>query len=408
MVQAWLGRRTGKWGVSDVSELSAAMGTTMGQVRSENQDRAVILRFTEPAIHGRAFLACVVCDGMGGMVDGGRCADIAMANFVRSLSESQLTAPSDSLRVAVLEANHSVFGAYRGRGGTTLTALLLTQHAGAWAVTVGDTRLYEYSPSARAAQISTDDTIAGELKRLRGADQLSELEGFSTRLAQYVGIGEAIEPRIQRVVPRTPDASYLISTDGIRPIGEVTLERISSAAPSYYALAHRLLHISNWSGGEDNASVICIGSRATAAARSPLRMGQPTLEIWDSFAKLDAIVPPPALPERLRNIATTPHRPDEPRPQAPPEGGGSRAAGRDTSTRTPGQGRGDHRKDRRRRRGPVSGPRAAKQLEIEVMEDAPPADPVPGDPAQENRTQKSGPGTPDAQQQPPGDGSSDK
>lgn len=65
-------------------EIGAALGTTIGEVRQENQDRAVIARLPISE-NGRTGIVAVVCDGMGGMVDGSHCAEIGIAHFPGSL-----------------------------------------------------------------------------------------------------------------------------------------------------------------------------------------------------------------------------------------------------------------------------------------------------------------------------------
>jgi PPM family protein phosphatase len=273
----------------DIPEMRAAIGTTVGEVRSGNQDRAIIARFSAPNATGRSFVACVLCDGMGGMVDGGRCAEITVASFIDYLISLSSPVSVDSVRGAVFEANDSVFRQYKGRGGTTLTALVSSTQTDGWAITVGDTRLYELPPSGPLKQLSTDDTIAGELKRIKGTDSDSQLEPFSNRLAQFVGIGEGIEPRTL-VVDTTMESNYLLATDGTRIIDNVTFGRVVSASPSLQSLAVRLIHLSNWCGGEDNSSVICIPANATRAIQTTQGFNYPLLEIWDSFGKLDVVI----------------------------------------------------------------------------------------------------------------------
>lgn len=280
LVRTWLCRKTGRWGVTDIPEISAAVGTTVGLARPENQDRAVILRYTDPAPRGRWFVASVVCEGRIDMVDGGQCADIAITTFARSLLESEAHTPVEGMREALMRANSAVFRTYKGRGGTTLTALLFPARKIRW-ITVGDTKLYEYPTGGRMEQVS--DTIAGELARLHGM----KLESFSTRPAQYVGMGEGLQPRMCQVVSHWADPNFLMSTGGARPMGEAILTMLSSPAPSPYTLVQRILNVSNWPSGEDNSSVICISMRA-ACPRS--RLGKPTLEVWDSFGKLEVIL----------------------------------------------------------------------------------------------------------------------
>lgn len=278
LVRAWLCRKTGRWGVTDIPEIYAAVGTTVGRARQENQDRAVILRYTDPAPRDRWFVASVVCEGMVDMVDGSQCADIAITTFARSLLESQAHTRLEGMREAVMRANSAVFRTYKGRGGTTLTALVLPRIR---RITVGDTKVYEYPHGGRMEQVS--DTFAGERARLHGM----KLESFSARPAQYVGMGEGLQPRVCNIIYHRADPNFLMSTGGARQMDEATLTMLASHHQSPYVLVQRILNASNWPSGEDNSSVVCTCMRA-AQPRS--RLDQPMLEVWDSFGKLEVIL----------------------------------------------------------------------------------------------------------------------
>jgi PPM family protein phosphatase len=303
-IEAWIARPAKRIGTTDIPELHAVIATTVGEVRSENQDRAVIARLIDPRTPERSFLAYVLCDGMGGMVDGSHCAEIAIATFIQSFVTSPSPASIEGMENAVLQANGAVFQRYRGRGGTTLTALVLVGHGEARAITVGDTRLYEFSRSEKIRQVSTDDTIAAELKRLKRVVTESQLEPFSNRLAQFVGMGDGLEPRTHTINRQGMDSSFLLSTDGTRVIDEVTFERVVNAAPSLQAIANRLIHLSNWCGGADNSSVICVAGGAANSLRHLGELRDPVLEIWDCFAKL-AIVNFPG-PENASQLNVSP------------------------------------------------------------------------------------------------------
>lgn len=292
IIAAWMGRPTGHFGVQGIQELAASVASAKGEVRNENQDRVAVARFVDSKVPTRSFLACVLCDGMGGMVDGARCAQIAIGSFLAHLAYSPYQISDERARSAALRANDEVFEAHKGRGGTTLAAILFGSESIARAVTVGDSRLYGISRARTVQQISVDDTIAGELKRLNGGHDASGLEPFSNRLAQYVGMGEGIEPRTYSL-DLSQDSGFMLTSDGIQNIPDTTFTRLLSGTSSLHALASRLLQVSNWCGGEDNASVICVSARAAAVTSSSIgsQFSGSVIEIWDGFSKLDAIVP---------------------------------------------------------------------------------------------------------------------
>jgi serine/threonine protein phosphatase PrpC len=136
---------------------------------------------------------------MGGMADGSRCAEIATSAFLHQLVQPSAISPEERVRSSALAANASVNTRYRERGGTTLTAIVEFLHE-SWAVNVGDSRIYELARGKEFKQVTTDDTIAGELDKLKElAPTRSGWDTFASQLAQFVGIGAEIEPRLIRI-----------------------------------------------------------------------------------------------------------------------------------------------------------------------------------------------------------------
>ena len=284
-ISSWLSRATRPTAVSELFEIPVSIGATIGEVRKENQDRAVVARY---AGHGRSspFVLLGVCDGIGGMVEGAICAELALATIIQSLVRSPEGRPTDVLASAVLAANEHIYGRYRERGGTTVVALLFM--AGITGVSVGDSRIYVHNPPSGLKQISIDDSIAGELSRLNiEAGDTSEL---SSSITQFVGMGQGIQPRTYDIEPiPMPTGHYLLTTDGAHGVAFETLQDVVASAPSDHAIVARLIQISRWCGGKDNATVISaspgvLSSKPTGAARSGL------LEIWDSARKFEIFV----------------------------------------------------------------------------------------------------------------------
>lgn len=370
-VEEWLRRPTRQTGIADIPELSCCVGTTMGEVRPENQDRAIVARLTNPGRAEQSFLVCLVCDGMGGMAEGSRCSEIAIGAFLESLIGFRSISP-DCIRNAAMQANRAVYSAYKGRGGTTLAALIFGPFGKAIGVTVGDSRLYEFSLPGRLKQVSIDDTIAGELQRLRGSHAPEgQFDDFSNRLAQYIGIGEGLEPRTYDLNTSSSKSAYLLSTDGIHTIAASTLEEIITSAPSLYVAVTRMVNVSRWCGGKDNASAICIQPKTP---NSPERRQQGVnlmLEMWDSFTKLELIWPTNVhVSERFSEQL---HLPSRPSPTT------TRESSRPTSEQEPGSGK--HSKEKRPRKTiskeakskPTQKPAHAApqgELEIQIVETA--------------------------------------
>lgn len=288
-IRAWLSRPMKPNASIDLPEISGAVGSSIGEVRKENQDRAVIARLSPVSTGRRPFVLAVLCDGMGGMEDGAKCAELAIATLLSRVAYSPRMDLRLSLKNAVDEANRNVHLEFRARGGTTLVAVLITA-TDIVAVSVGDSRLYVRTPADCLKQISVDDTIAGELSRIKGGTSSTEdLEPFSKQLAQFVGMGEDMEPRIYPLDDPGAGAYFILSSDGAHSSQPGILESILVHSPSPHVGLGRLIHLANWCGGGDNASVICISTAARASLTIPPK---PTaiLELWDSQSKVEFVL----------------------------------------------------------------------------------------------------------------------
>ena len=283
-IAKWLARPLKAISLADVPELAASVGTTIGDVRPENQDRAVVARFTSIRRPRESFVCFALCDGMGGMADGARCAEIALSSFLFRLTHDVRQTASETVRVAASTANAEVYRQYRERGGTTLVAIVVFPGSAA-AVSVGDSRIYAANTRKEVKQISIDDTIAGELNKLKGVNpSRSEWDTFASQLAQFVGIGEGMEPRIY---PVSADLTYLLTSDGVHGMSPDTLERIVVSGGASQVIVSRLLQVSRWCGGSDNATVICAPPLRTDWSIPPAWSSGEWLEIWDAVGKLE-------------------------------------------------------------------------------------------------------------------------
>jgi serine/threonine protein phosphatase PrpC len=223
---------------------------------------------------------------MGGMADGSRCAEIATSAFLQQLVQPSVVSPEDRVRSAAFAANTSVNARYRERGGTTLTAIVEFLHE-SWAVNVGDSRIYELARGKEFKQVTTDDTIAGELDKLKElAPARSGWDTFASQLAQFVGIGVEIEPRLIRI---NRDSIYLLTSDGVHgySMNPGTLKQIAVSAPTPLVLVTRLLQLSRWCGGTDNASAISTSPFRPEHLKPSAWLSGDYLEVWDSAAKIE-------------------------------------------------------------------------------------------------------------------------
>lgn len=245
------------------------MGTTAGRVRSENQDRAVTASFvtSDPK---DSFHLLAVCDGLGGMQEGGTCASLALASTIAGLlNRGRGFDRAANLQAAVSSANEEVYRAFRERGGTTMAAVLMNR-TGATAIAVGDTRIYRVEHDGGLTQLTRDDTIAQHVANLGGDVGRGENEPAPDQeLAQFVGQAGALRPQIIDLrsllgSDRVRDSSssprsVLITTDGIHRMAKSSLAALVRYGTTPRITMTRLIHSSDWFGGVDNATGLLIG-----------------------------------------------------------------------------------------------------------------------------------------------------
>lgn len=279
---AWLLRRTPNGGVRRVASLASAIASEIGQVRKENQDRAAIVRGRDN--QNRDYVILAVADGIGGMRDGASCAALTIGAFVAALdyhAQQDILDAKDWIQRAVMDADQAVFGQFCGDGGSTLVALVIRPgHDIHWA-SVGDSRVYS-TTGRYLAQVSVDDTIAGQLGK--GVDAAYE----QSKLLQFIGMGSELEVHSGEFENGRVDA-VVLTTDGIHYLATTPnwLGQIVSNASDPGVCVKRLVELANWCGGPDNATVAMI-SLATGGEAGD-RPDYPCLEVWDAFGELQII-----------------------------------------------------------------------------------------------------------------------
>src|ERR1700730_14770228 len=136
----WIGRDVdrSKASMRSVSE-TICLASTMGP-REENQDRVVCL--SGQSGNGRGFTAIILCDGIGGLANGGACADLAIAVAANAILVHHDDDGGALLEYAVQQANIAIHRFFSGRGGATLSAILLDAGRRLYAINIGDSRVY--------------------------------------------------------------------------------------------------------------------------------------------------------------------------------------------------------------------------------------------------------------------------
>jgi len=292
IINAWLSKKSPRSvGINEISEFDITVATSIGNVRNENQDRAIVVRFTPAENSNGSFLFAAVCDGLGGMTDGGKCAEIALSSIIPHLISNKVGLLSRSSS-AIKHANSKIFEKYHGNGGTTLTAIFIDSSGASLGANVGDSRLYTISKSDVFKQISVDDNIAEQIKEIKGESASidnSYLRG--SQLTQFIGIGEDLETRIIPVTDSSSDLSLLLTSDGIHTLDQKLMSEIVTNAPSSIETVKRLLHVSLWAGGKDNASAIYIPPVPLSKWKKDNPDNLDMLEIWDGYGKTEVLLP---------------------------------------------------------------------------------------------------------------------
>ena len=259
----WLSRGQSDRSTKHVNELGATIATDRGLVREENQDRIGIIRFTCGSKDHNGFSVVALADGMGGMADGARCAEQTLAVFFATLVEnSQLQFPL-GIEVACHTANSFVFNKWNGKGGSTLSALIVDEKGMVFTLNVGDSRIYSTK--------RVNDVEA--LQRESVDDNLEEAFGGSGRgLVQFIGVGKGLKAHIKTV---NNSGYILLTSDGVHSLKPELLSEIYSRSPDQRSAAERLIALARWMGGFDNASIAIV------------KLPMPTLNSIGNFSTLD-------------------------------------------------------------------------------------------------------------------------
>lgn len=276
-LQDWLLRRVPPSGIRRVLPVSAALGSDIGSVRKENQDRAAIARGRDGL--GQQYIVAAIADGIGGLKHGAQCAALAVSAVIDTIQRKSTSGlpPVVWADEAVKSAHEKVRETYKGAGGATLVVLLITENDGFYWASIGDSRFY-ISARNSLLQISTDDTIAGQLGRRAGTD------GEQGKLIQYIGIDGEIEFNVSKLTCPF-DSTAFLTTDGIHFIDSSSeiLSILIQNSPDLGSTTRRLTDLARWAGGPDNATLVALSLDFSDYERGPM---YPCLDVWDAFGEI--------------------------------------------------------------------------------------------------------------------------
>lgn len=280
-IERWIARKTSSSCVSRIVGLPIALATDVGSVRVENQDRVALVRFQRD--NNTSILIGVLCDGMGGMVDGKTCAELVISTFIANCINNSYLDLKMILTKAAHVANNTVFDRYQGTSGTTLSAFVIDNIGNIEGINVGDSRIY-ITWNDVLKQLTTDDTIAGQLKDRTGTNEASH------QLLQYIGMGADLDPHSIDIPSLNSISKITITSDGTHYISRETFRQIVTSNISPKETSKRLIKIAKWCGGHDNASALVVNVNDLISLNpSNEEMSAGLIEIWDSFGEIQFV-----------------------------------------------------------------------------------------------------------------------
>ena len=227
---------------------------TAKNCRDDNQDRAIFVRFRS-ILPRHSFAMFAVCDGIGGLKEGGRCADIALTSILSHLITVKSDDPKLRIVKAIETANASLFERYQERGGTTLAIVFITENS-VIAANVGDSRIYICGGGAAMNMISVEDRLGERIKEAVGLE-LAEIDPqFANRLAQFIGMGGELKVHTSIIEQSIQESTILITTDGAHAWVDTAVDSNLSQVTAE-AICRGLIDRSADKGEQDNATAIC-------------------------------------------------------------------------------------------------------------------------------------------------------
>jgi len=280
-IHRFVSARTGPRASTSIGDYSIA--TTVGLVRNENQDTAIVVKARYGGAPNRDFDLSVVCDGLGGMKGGGDSALLGLSCFVSRMIRSARVGSIERVTSAIGYSNAEIFKILRGSGGTTLSAVLVSRHGPKIIGHVGDSRIYAIGEND-LQQLTQDDTLEAVLNRSNHQTD----EARNSRLIQFVGIGRDLEPHVYPS-PTTEPRAFLLTSDGAHDMPHSLLRRAVVGVQPTPELAKNLTQLSEGLGGQDNATVVLVPSRLSPDEERPSEGLD--LAFMSPYGRLDVWIP---------------------------------------------------------------------------------------------------------------------
>lgn len=230
--------------------VQAAAATTIGRVRSINEDRHLL-----DAEHGWF----AVADGIGGLPYGERASECAIRSLAREAAKPGAEArPLREIMAACHQAVRQLGAVLGPRTGIGTTLTCLRFGAGRWEIGhVGDSLAFHHPARSRPlVRLTTDHTVPVTPIAIAGFG--ATLFTPPPRLDRY--LGQAIPPDcdVHRPLIQPGDRLILCSDGVCRSLDDFDLAAMSEAQPTPAALAQALICVADLRGGLDNATAVVI------------------------------------------------------------------------------------------------------------------------------------------------------
>ncbi len=253
--------------------VSASFLTDRGHVRAINEDSAVVVVPSEPALlHGKGVLA-IVADGMGGHEAGEIASGLAVATVADHYYDSKRDV-QQAMVEAFLAANAAILERSRrdrkmaGMGTTCTAAVVLNGLA--YTAHVGDSRIYLIR-GGRAYRMTQDHSATMEMVN-QGLITLAEANHHEERnvILRAMGTHEKLDVSTWREpFPLQAGDALMLCSDGLyETIDDDEFGRLCANAASPEEACAALMALAASRDGTDNVTVavVQVGSEALGAA----------------------------------------------------------------------------------------------------------------------------------------------